>query len=75
MLNTDVKMERIHQMNVVPDVLPALHPSFDLRINFPEAPPEDIRLRTRVKRKYEKIEPGVLLVPEQVCWQATIRPM
>ncbi|THH30397.1 hypothetical protein EUX98_g3788 [Antrodiella citrinella] len=61
----DLLMERIHQMNVVPDMLPALHPSFDLRINFPEPPPEDIRLRTRVKRKYQKVEPGVYLLPEQ----------
>ncbi|KAH8101535.1 PEBP-like protein [Cristinia sonorae] len=61
----DLLMERIHQMNVVPDMLPSLHPSFDLRLNFPEPPPEDIRLRTRVKRKYEKVEPGVYLLPEQ----------
>lgn len=59
-------MERIHQMNVVPDLLPSLHPSLDLRLNFPEAPPEDIVRRTRTKRKYEKVEPGVFLLPEQV---------
>lgn len=53
-------------MSVVPDLLPELHPSFDLRINFPERPPEDVRLRTRVKRKYEKVEPGVFLLSEQV---------
>lgn len=59
-------MERIHQMNVVPDLLPSLHPSLDLRINFPEKPPQSVYLRTRVKRKYEKVEPGIFLLPEQV---------
>ena len=59
-------MERIHQMGVVPDLLPSLHPTIDLRINFPEAPPKDTIRRTRVKRKLEKVEPGVFLLPEQV---------
>ena len=59
-------MERIHQMNVVPDLLPSLHPSLDLRVNFPEKPPQSVYLRTRVKRKYEKVEPGIFLLPEQV---------
>ena len=59
-------MERIHQMNVVPDLLPSLRPSLDLRLNFPEPPPDDIVRRTRMKRKYEKVEPGVYLLPEQV---------
>jgi large subunit ribosomal protein L35 len=57
-------MERIHQMNVVPDLLPSLHPSIDLRVNFPEAPPAG--RRTHAKRKMEKVEPGVFLLPEQV---------
>ena len=25
------QMERLHQMNVIPDVLPDFHPSFDMR--------------------------------------------
>ncbi|KAI0706214.1 phosphatidylethanolamine-binding protein [Cytidiella melzeri] len=61
----DLLMERIHQMSVVPDLLPSLHPSIDLRLNFPEAPPKDIVRRTRHKRKLEKVEPGVYLLPEQ----------
>ncbi|TCD61067.1 hypothetical protein EIP91_009071 [Steccherinum ochraceum] len=61
----DLLMERIHQMNVVPDMMGSLHPSFDLRVNFPEPLPEDVRLRTRVRRKYQKVEPGVYLSPEQ----------
>ncbi|EMD41367.1 hypothetical protein CERSUDRAFT_128093 [Gelatoporia subvermispora B] len=65
----DLLMERIHQMKVVPDLLPELHPSLDLRINFPEPPPEDVYKRSRVKRKYEKVEPGVFLRPEQTWRQ------
>lgn len=67
MANSRYQMERIHQMNVVPDLLPRLHPSIDLRLNFPEAPPKDVVRRTRLKRKLEKVEPGVYLLPEQVC--------
>ncbi|OCH88352.1 PEBP-like protein [Obba rivulosa] len=65
----DLLMERIHQMKVVPDLLAELHPSIDLRINFPEPPPEDIYKRTRVKRKFEKVQPGVFLKPEQTWRQ------
>jgi len=53
-------------MNVVPDVVPSLHPSFDLRITFPEPPPRSVYLRTRVKRPYKQVEPGIYLTPEQV---------
>lgn len=53
-------------MNVVPDLLPSLHPSFDLRVNFPEPPPKSVALRNRKKRKYQKVEPGGFLLPEQV---------
>lgn len=63
---TSVQMERIHQMNVVPDVLPSLHPSLDLRLTFPEPPPQSIYLRTRSKRQHKQVEPGVFLISEQV---------
>jgi large subunit ribosomal protein L35 len=53
-------------MNVVPDVLPDLHPSLDLRVTFPEPPPRSVYLRTRIKRSYKQVEPGVYLLPEQV---------
>lgn len=59
-------MERVHQMNVVPDLLGELHPSFDLRVNFPERLSDEIRMRNRTKAKVEKMEPGVFLLPEQV---------
>ncbi|KAI0044081.1 PEBP-like protein [Auriscalpium vulgare] len=58
-------MERIHQMKVIPDVVPDLHPSLDLRLNFPEPPPEDPFKRSRIKRKYLPVEPGVYLLNEQ----------
>ncbi|KAL5519253.1 MRPL35 [Sanghuangporus vaninii] len=61
----DLLMERIHQMSVVPDLLPSLHPSIDLRISFPEPPPHSTYLRTRTRRKYKPVEPGVYLLPEQ----------
>ena len=60
-------MERIHQMHVVPDLLPDLHPTLDLRLNFPEPPPKDVYRRSRVKRRYQKVDPGMYLLPEQVC--------
>ena len=63
----------MYQMNVVPDMLPELDPSFDLRIRYLEPPPKSNYLRTRVKRKLKQVEPGIFLVPEQVsltfaCW-------
>ncbi|KAH9891231.1 PEBP-like protein [Cubamyces lactineus] len=61
----DLLMERIYQMSVVPDMLPELHPSFDLRIKYAEPPPANNYLRTRVKRKLKEVEPGIFLVPEQ----------
>ena len=72
------QMERMYQMNVVPDMLPELDPSFDLRIRYLEPPPKNNYLRTRVKRKLKQVEPGIFLVPEQVsltsaCW-ATAHP-
>src|ERR1700753_1298419 len=67
-------MERIHQMNVVPDVLPSLHPSFDLRLTFPEPPPQSTYLRNRVKRQHKHVEPGIFLVSEQV-WQCQAFPL
>jgi len=65
-------MERIYQMNVVPDVIPVLKPSFDLRITFPEPPPESVYLRTRVKRRYTAVEPGIYLVNGQVCMRVFV---
>ena len=61
-------MERIHQMHVVPDVLPDLHPSFDLRVTFPEHRDKNNTPEADVKPKCGFVEPGVYLLPEQVSF-------
>ncbi|KAF8895012.1 phosphatidylethanolamine-binding protein [Gymnopilus junonius] len=54
----DLLMERIYQMHVVPDVLPEINPSIDLRIAVP--------VREYKKGKpYETVEPGTFLMPKQ----------
>jgi large subunit ribosomal protein L35 len=58
-------MERLYQMHVVPDILPSLQPTVDLRVVFPEAPPKNVVLRARAKRKLMPVEAGVFLVNEQ----------
>ncbi|KAH9958667.1 phosphatidylethanolamine-binding protein, partial [Lactifluus volemus] len=60
----DLLMERLYQMHVIPDILPVLEPSVDLRVVFPEATPKDV-LRTRSKRRTSPVEAGVFLVNEQ----------
>ncbi|KAG9104689.1 hypothetical protein FRC06_000075 [Ceratobasidium sp. 370] len=42
----DLLMERVHQMKVIPDLLPAFHPTMDLRLSFVEG---------------EEVVPGVFL--------------
>jgi large subunit ribosomal protein L35 len=59
-------MERLYQMHVIPDILPILQPTADLRVVFPEAPPKNLVLRARAKRRTVPIEAGVFLVNEQV---------
>ena len=49
-------MERLYQMHVIPDILPILRPTVDLRVVFPEAPPKNIVLRARTKRKIVPID-------------------
>lgn len=60
-------MERLYQMHVIPDIVPSLQPTVDLRVVFPEAPPENAVIRARAKRKLTPVEAGVFLVNEQVC--------
>ena len=64
-------MERVHQMHVVPDVVPDLHPSFDLRVSFPEHETEVVS----VAPKYKFVEPGIHLLPEQVSFLADMSPL
>ena len=56
------KMERIHQMKVVPDVLPELHPSIDLHVTVRTSPKE----LHKTKKTHATVEPGTFLSPEQV---------
>src|SRR6266404_3346461 len=67
---TNFQMERLYQMHVIPDILPVLKPTVDLRAVFPEAPPNDAVLRARAKRKTAPVEAGVFLVNEQVYARA-----
>ncbi|KIM52354.1 hypothetical protein SCLCIDRAFT_56180, partial [Scleroderma citrinum Foug A] len=61
----DELMERIHQMFVVPDVVPFLHPSLDLRVTYPEHFVRRIDHGDSKKRKHAPVEPGTYLHPEQ----------
>ncbi len=40
-------MERLYQMHVIPELLPVLQPTVDLRVVFPEAPLKNVVLRAR----------------------------
>ena len=53
-------------MHVVPDLLPALHPTVDLRIQFHDPAPRTALQRARQNRGYTSVEPGTFLLPEQV---------
>ena len=55
-------MERLYQMNVVPDVLPAINPSLDLRVV--------VRARSTLfieeNKRNDHVEPGIFIRPKQV---------
>lgn len=56
------EMERIHQMKVVPDVLPILHPSIDLHVTAKNTSP----VFHETKKIESGVEPGAYLTPAQV---------
>ena len=56
-------MERIYQMRVVPDVLPEIRPSLDLRV-VAKARASEFLNAGKVQKE---VEPGVYLLPKQVC--------
>ncbi|KAL1744265.1 phosphatidylethanolamine-binding protein [Schizophyllum fasciatum] len=62
----DLLMERIYQMNVVPDVVPTLHPSLNLRCSFKVAPP------AKTPKSRAQIEAGVYLSPAQTIDPPTL---
>jgi len=57
----DLLMERIHQMKVIPDVLPDLRPSIDLHITVRASSDE----RKKSKKMQVTVEPGTFLLPAQ----------
>lgn len=66
----DLLMERIHQMNVIPDVLPVLHPSVDLHIAARLMPEhfDTLMRRNRLQRRvntFKDVVPGNYLTPQQ----------
>ncbi|KAF8508468.1 phosphatidylethanolamine-binding protein [Gautieria morchelliformis] len=64
----DLLMERLHQMHIIPDLLPALHPDMDLRVQFPDPArlrgPRTAHDRAREKA-YAAVEPGRFLAVAQ----------
>lgn len=50
-----LQMQRVIQMNVIPDVVPRFTPSIDLAVSFGESPAATGG------------EPGAYLLPSQVC--------
>ncbi|KAJ7226138.1 phosphatidylethanolamine-binding protein, partial [Mycena pura] len=66
----DLLMERIHQMHVVPDVLPVLHPSLDLHLTARLLPVhfDALMHRNRAQRRvntFKDVVPGNYLTPRQ----------
>ncbi|KAJ7671961.1 hypothetical protein B0H17DRAFT_1141370 [Mycena rosella] len=66
----DLLMERIHQMNVIPDVLPVLHPTVDLHLTarlMPEHFDSLMRRNTFQRRvnTFKEVIPGNYLTPQQ----------
>lgn len=64
----DMLMERLHQMNVLPDVLPVLHPSLDLHITA-RMPHKELRKSKQSNKVYE---PGVFFTPDQTLVPPTL---
>ncbi|KAJ7590621.1 phosphatidylethanolamine-binding protein [Mycena floridula] len=63
--NLDLLMERVYQMNVAPDLVAAIHPSFELRLTTGSRPKG---LHPKAKNP-SIVEPGSFLLPKQ-----TMRP-
>jgi len=55
-------MERLHQMKVIPDVIPDLHPSIDIHVSA-RTTYKDMKI---TGKKHFTVEPGTFLLPEQV---------
>jgi len=61
----DLLMERLYQMHVVPDLLPAFHPSLDLHIQFPRTDGHRTLHDRRIANTfYYAVEPGKFIEPK-----------
>lgn len=71
------QMERVYQMHIVPDLLPAFHPNVDMRVEYPMRPPYNKELAARVAEsggpRKAPMEPGRFLLPSQTLKQPTVR--
>jgi len=65
----DLLMERIYQMNVVPDVLPVLKPSIDLHVIARTTPKEF----HESKKVQQVVEPGIFLKSKQTIIPPKLR--
>ncbi|KAJ7775311.1 hypothetical protein B0H16DRAFT_1756544, partial [Mycena metata] len=66
----DLLMERLHQMNVIPDVLPVIHPSIDLHVSARLMPQhfDALMERNKFQRRVntsKDVIPGNYLIPQQ----------
>ncbi|KAJ7652057.1 phosphatidylethanolamine-binding protein [Mycena polygramma] len=66
----DLLMERLHQMHVIPDALPVLHPSLDLHVTARLMPEhfESLMKRNKFQRRvntFKGVVPGNYLTPRQ----------
>ncbi|KAG6901576.1 hypothetical protein C0995_010305 [Termitomyces sp. Mi166 len=57
----DLLMERLHQMHVIPDVLPDLRPTIDVHV----VAHTTIKERLASKKVHTTVEPGTFLLPDQ----------
>ncbi|KAG6850183.1 hypothetical protein H0H93_016863 [Arthromyces matolae] len=57
----DLLMERLHQMHVIPDVLPDLRPTIDVHV----AAEATLEERAKTKKLHFTVEPGTFLLPYQ----------
>ncbi|KAH7107218.1 PEBP-like protein [Auriculariales sp. MPI-PUGE-AT-0066] len=72
----DLLMERVYQMNVVPDLVPNFHPNIDLHVEFPMRAPYGKRLATELADKpprFGDMEPGRYLLPNQTLSPPVVR--
>jgi hypothetical protein len=74
-------MERVHTMHVVPDVIPAIRPTVDLRLDFSSssqpdfiAPPSSHKIPAKkIVKDLSDPAPEHFLLPSQVRCRSTVK--